>query len=101
MAPRQQLQDLLIEILGSNQVYFQPPPTTVMDYPCIVYKRDFASTDFADNRPYKHSKRYLVTVIAEDPDSDIPAKIAALPTCVFDRFYTADKLNHDVYKLFF
>lgn len=101
MAQRQQLQNLLLEILGSGNVYFQPPATISMGYPCIVYKRDFVKTDHADNKPYKHSKRYQVTVIDRNPDSDIPAKVAALPTCVFDRSYAADDLNHDVYKLFF
>ena len=101
MASRLDLQALLVALLGSNNVYFQPPPTLTMVYPCIVYKRDDARTDFADDKPYSHRKRYLVTCIDQNPDSDIPSKIAALPTCIFDRFYTADNLNHDVYKLFF
>lgn len=101
MAPRLELQTLLVSLLGSTNVYFQPPPTINMQYPCIVYKRDYISTDFAGNKPYSHRKRYQVTVIDPDPDSDIPEKVAALPLCSFDRFYTADKLNHDVYNLFF
>jgi len=72
-----------------------------MSYPCIVYKRDYAATDHADNAPYKRAKRYMVTVIDHNPDSLIPDKVAELPTCAFDRFYTADKLNHDVFKIFF
>lgn len=101
MGQRLELQTILTDILGLNNVYFQPPPTINMIYPCIVYSRDFAETDFAGNKPYKHCKRYQVTVIDRDPDSDIPSKIAELPMCIFDRFYTADNLNHDVYKLFF
>ena len=101
MAPRLELQGILTELLGSNQVYFQPPPTVQMAYPCIVYRRDYQLSRFADDTPYKHDKRYLVTVIDRNPDSDIPDKIAELPKCIFDRFYTADDLNHDVFKLFF
>ena len=101
MAPRSQLQTLLVTLLGSNYVYFQPPPSISLEYPCIIYRRDFAETDFADNKPYSHKKRYLITVIDRDPDSLIPGKVAEIPTCVFDRFYAADNLNHDVYKLFF
>ena len=101
MAQRQDLHDILLDILGSEHVYFQPPPTVKMNYPCIVYKRDDADTKFADNRPYSRMKQYQVTAISRDPDSVIPEKIAELPLCVFDRFYTADNLNHDVYKLFF
>lgn len=101
MAQRLDLQALLVDILGSNHVYFQAPPSVKMVYPCIVYKRDYSQTIYADNNPYHNRKRYLVTVIDRDPDSPIPDKVAKLPLCVFDRFYTADQLNHDVFKLFF
>lgn len=101
MAQRLELQAILTDLLGSDHVYFQPPPNVVMAYPCIVYRRDYEVTLFADDRPYKRKKRYLVTVIDRDPDSGIPDRIAELPLCVYDRFYTADDLNHDVYKLFF
>ena len=101
MAQRLELQAILTEILQTDQVYFQPPPTISMKYPCIVYQRDYELTNFADDKPYKRKKRYLVTVIDRNPDSEIPDKIADLPMCVYDRFYTADNLNHDVFKLFF
>lgn len=99
--PRAELQALLIGLLESDNVYFQPPPTLQMKYPCIVYKRDFALTYFAGDKPYKYGKRYQVIHIDRNPDSPIPDKIAELPMCIFDRFYTADNLNHDVFKLFF
>lgn len=99
MAPRPKFQDVLLTLC--ENVYFQPPPTIQMKYPCIVYKRDDAETKFANNKPYGVKQRYQVTVIDPNPDSEIPGKVAMLPTCVFDRFYTAARLNHDVYKLFF
>lgn len=90
-----------MDLLGSSNVYFQPPPSVSMKYPCIVYRRDYATTIFADNTPYKNKKRYQITVIDPDPDSEIPDKVAKLPMCSFDRFFTADNLNHDIYNLFF
>src|SRR5687768_4084650 len=101
MAQRLELHALLTTLLGSPNVYFQPPESLRMKYPCIRYVRDFVNTDFADNKPYKHKKRYQVTVIDRDPDSEISDRVAALPLCTFDRFFTADSLNHDVYNLFF
>lgn len=101
MAQRLDLQATLVGILGSGNVYFQPPPSLKIQYPCIIYNREDARTDFANNKPYGYRKQYLVTVIDSNPDSLIPDKVAALPLCVFDRFYTANNLNHDVYKLFF
>ena len=99
MAQRLEIQQLL-ETLAPN-VYFQPPANVQMEYPCIVYKRTYALTDFAGNKPYRYKKRYQVTVIDRDPDSEIPDKVAALPMCRFDRFFTADNLNHDVFNVYF
>jgi len=96
---RSQLHELLLDI--TDNVYFQPPANVQMQYPCIVYHRDFAETEFADNNPYSYTKRYMVMVIDRNPDSAIPDKVANLPMCTFDRFYTADNLNHDVFKIFF
>ena len=99
MGQRADLHSILLGITG--HVYFQPPPTLVMEYPCIRYERDDLDSTFANNSPYRHLTRYSVTVIDPNPDSDIPMAVANLPMCVFDRFYTAEKLNHDVFKLFF
>jgi len=99
MAPRLELQTLLETIV--DHVYFQPPPNVQLVYPCIVYSRDSADTKFADDIPYSHTRRYSVMVIDKDPDSEIPLKVAALPRSVFNRFFAADGLNHDVYSVYF
>lgn len=101
MAKRSDLGILLKTILESNAVYFQPPKSTEMVYPCIVYERSYIKTEFANNTPYLFGKLYTVTVIDRDPDSLIPDKIASLPKCTFDRHFTADNLNHDVFSIYF
>ena len=99
MGQRLELQALLESF--TTHVYFQPPPNVEMLHPCIKYERDDAETEFANNVAYRYTRRYKVTIIDRDPDSLIPSKVAALPMCTFDRFYTADGLNHDVFNLFF
>lgn len=99
MGQRLQLHQLL-ETFTDN-VYFQPPTNIQLKYPCIIYKRDFADTKFADDKPYNLKLRYAITVIDQDPDSDIPSKVASMPLSLFNRFYTADNLNHDVYNVYF
>lgn len=99
MAPRLELQTLLEGI--TENVYFQPPENLVVVNPCIVYQREFAETEFADNLPYSIKKRYMVTVIDRDPESSIPDQVAKLPMCIFNRFFVADGLNHDVFQLYF
>ena len=101
MGPRLKLQSQLEELLGSRNVYFQPPTNTKIEYPCIIYNRDSADTKYANNNPYRFTKRYQVTVIDRDPDNAIVDAVAALPLCSYDRFFTADNLNHDVFTLFF
>lgn len=99
MAPRVEFQNLLETI--TDNVYFQPPENMLIQYPCIIYERDSRNTKFADNKPYNSVKRYAVTVIDRDPDSDIPDKVAELPLSTFNRNFRADGLNHDVYEVFF
>lgn len=102
MGQRLDLHAILEALLPEgSRAYFQPPANVEMVFPCIVYKRDDADTQFADNAPYLINKRYQVTVIDRNPDSEIPDKVAALPTCVFDRAYVKNNLNHDVYNLYF
>lgn len=99
MGQRLDLQTLL-ESLTPN-VYFQPPNNIQMQYPCIVYERDFARTEFAGNDPYRYEKRYQVTYIDRDPDSPVPDEIAKLRRCTFERHFKANNLNHDVFTIFF
>ena len=101
MAPRQALHDILKGILGSDYVYFQPPENVSLKYPCIIYHRDSARGLPADNKTYRYTKRYLVTVVDRNPDSAIPDEVAKLPMCTYNRYFAADNLNHDVFNLFF
>lgn len=101
MAPRLDLQAKLRDILGLDNVYFQPPANISLQYPCIIYERARMDMKYADNSTYAHTRRYKVTVIDRNPDSDLVDKIAALPLCSHDVFFTADNLNHDVFTLYF
>ena len=100
MGSRIELQDLLENILGSHNVYFQPPASVHIDYDAIVYSRKNIENTFANNSVYKQNDAYEIIAIYEDPDSDLPRKLSKLPMCSFDRHYTADNLNHDVFTLY-
>lgn len=91
----------LVELLGSNNVYFQPPSTVKLSYPCIIYKRDTQSDHRADNRVYHMQRGYLVTVITADPDSNIPDKMMTFQYSSFSTHFTADNLNHYVYSIYY
>lgn len=99
MGKRLDLQAMLEELLGSEEVYFQPPASVKMQYPAIVYSRSNIVNEHADDSVYRQLPAYEVTVIDRDPDSEIVFKVSRLPYCRFDRHYTADNLNHDTFTL--
>lgn len=100
MDRRLELHALLL-LLGAAKVYFQPPSGLQMVYPAIVYERDSMNTEFAGNKPYSITNRYAVTVIAREPDNDIPEKLAVLPMCTFSTQFTTEGLHHTVFNLYF
>lgn len=101
MGTRIELHHMLEQVLGSPNVYFQPPEDFKMAYPCIRYKFSDGNTIFADNAPYRFKRRYQITVIDANPDSEIPDKVAMLPMCIMDRAYQSKDLNHYVFNIYY
>jgi len=97
---RKQFNDILKELIGNENVYFQPPEDRTMQYPCIVYQRDNASFKPADNLPYSTTQRYQVTLIDQNPDSDVVDKLLNLPLSSFNRHFATSGLNHDVFVIY-
>ena len=98
---RIELGELFRTILGNSHVYFQPPETVKMEYPCIVYSLSDILTRHADNKPYSAKRQYQVTLITRDPDTSYPDVLADLPLTAFDRYYSSDNLNHYVYTMYY
>lgn len=88
-------------ILGSENVYFSPTNNLDTNYPCIIYQLIGQNTIFADDKKYRKLNQYSVTIVDEDPDSEIIEKIEELQYCYFSRAYEADYLNHWVYNLYY
>ena len=102
MASRLELHEELVGLLGSRNIYFQPPESIKLNYPCIVYSISGISKRNANNKMYNNAIEYEVIVIDKDPDSEIPMKILAhFPMCRFDRSYTSDNLNHSALTLYY
>ena len=101
MHSRADLQDMLESILGSKNVYYQPPASIQMKYPAIVFFLFFFENKHADNKPYTQAISYDVTVIDKSPDNNVIFKLSKLPQCRYDRHYIADNLHHDVFTLYY
>lgn len=107
MSRRLELHEILCGILScpssgsSCRAYFQPPESVTMKYPAIVYALNDIDAAYADDGVYFIEHQYSVTVIDSDPDSELIDKVAALPKSNFNRHYTSNNLNHDVFELFY
>lgn len=99
MASRIDLQKTLEGILGTRNVYFQPPASLQMKFPCIKY--DFSKPELvhADNSILFEHHTYSVTLIHKDPDNTVWESILHLPYCRFDRMYKADNMYHYVFSI--
>lgn len=99
---RLELQRLFEQVPGVKKVYFQPPASVKLQYPCIIYQRDGGNTEFANNYSYQFTQRYTVTVIDKNPDSDIPRYlINNFQMITPDRNFTSDNLNHSILTLYY
>lgn len=101
MASRLKLQSKLESLLGTKNVYYQPPETIKMEYPAIVYSKSNIRTTFANDSIYSKKLRYELIVISKKPDDPIIEKLLSLPYISYDRHYKSDNLNHDVLTLYY
>lgn len=98
---RIELHEKLCTLLGSRNVYYQPPETVKLHYPCIIYNRYNIHNDYANNSIYTKGDEYQIMVITKDPDSDIVEKMAWFRTSRFDRQYVRDNLYHFLFSLYY
>ena len=100
MASRLNLHEMLGNIPGVRRVYFQPPESIKLDYPCIIYERLRGRSFQANDDLYMYRKSYSATVIDKNPDSLIPDELEKLMFCTMDRYFEADNLNHWVFTIY-
>lgn len=103
MGLRLDLHEELVDLAGSSYVvYFQPPEGTQIRYPCVIYERDSGDADYADNKVYRFTQRYEVTVITRDADCQLPVEILKhFQMCRMDRTFTSGNLYHNTLILYY
>ena len=96
------LQAELETLLGSGNVYFQPPESISIQYPAIIYERSDIKNVHADNVVYGSTCAYRITVVDADPTSDVVDRLSKwYPKIKYNRHYVFNKLNHDVFTLYY
>ena len=98
---RVQLDSILRTILGTTNVYFDPPESFKLNYPCIVYSLGGHAERFSENEMYNRLKRYTLTYITKDADDPMIDKLEDLEYCHLNRPYTSDGLFHYAYDIYF
>lgn len=100
MKTRDEIQELLEDVLNSDRVYFQAPPNTGMKYPCIVYQFSRFNIDRADNMPYLVTGRWEIHHMYKNPKNDLKERfVFSVPFCNFDRRIVVDGVYNDYYVI--
>lgn len=100
MASRLSLHSELLEF--TNHVYFQSPAGFMMKYPCITYNKTGKSKEYASDDVYLKRQGYQVTVIDNNPDSDIADRIEDhFEYCGITNYATIENLNHTYLTLYY
>lgn len=101
MSDRLDLQAKFESILGSRNVYFQPPTSVSMHYPAIRYElKDFRTKSANNSSSYITSTGYECTLIMKEPDTKYLQEIFKIPHCRFGRYYRAENLHHYTFTIY-
>ena len=98
---RVELDRILRTTLGTANVYFDPPESFKLKYPCIVYSLNGINQRKADNKTYIGLKRYGLTYITQDADDPMVDTLEELDFCHLNRPYDANGLHHYAYDIYF
>ena len=107
MASRLELHDEFICILNTkneseSRVYFRPPESEKIKYPCIRYNQSEPHLKRANNKIYGYTDKYDGVVIDYNPDSEIPKKVLEhFLMCSLGKPYTVDNLTHFPFTLYY
>ena len=100
MRDRLTIQSELETLLGSRNVYYDPPPSFKLKYDCFVYELRRMDRKLADNHKYLLTPIYQVTYITKNPDSPLIMELARKMNWNFMNSFTKDNLHHFVYEIF-
>lgn len=101
MGNREDLDAILCSTIGSEFVYFQPPESLKIQYPCVVYSLASFYEPKADNMTYHRKRVYDMVYITKDPDDPMIETLADLQFCSMKKPYTADNLHHYPYTIYY
>lgn len=93
------LHNKLLEL--ADNVYFQPPANTSLEYPAIVYNIIGTDTLHSDDAIHKSFTKFGVTYMADEPDDleDIITKLQSIRYSSFMQSTIIDGLYHIYFEI--
>lgn len=83
-------------------VYYEPPESIKLEYPCIIYSKGRGETVFGNDMPYVFTNAYDVLYVTTDPDDPLPDQIAlSFQMITHKRHYVYENLHHDSYTIYY
>lgn len=102
MASRLELHEELCEVLGTRNVYFNPPEGVKMKYNAIRYELAGKDLVYANNKVYRIVNKYDGVLITTEADTTIPDDILnRFEMSSFGRPYIADNLYHYPFTIYY
>lgn len=98
---RADLHHILEGVLGSKNVYFDPPEDFKLKYPCIVYSLEGHAERLADNKQYNLMRRYRMVYITQRADDPTVDALDELQYCSLSQAYVSSNLRHYAYTIFY
>ena len=84
---------------STPHVYYQPPESIKLEFPCIIYNKSKKYAIHADNDKYLRYTSYDVTVISKDPDDPLVDAVWDITNSTYDRSFVSDNLHHDTFTI--
>lgn len=102
MNRRLELSNKLRTLIGNSNIYYQPPASVEIKYPCVIYNMGKGSTKHANDSVYNYVHSYELKFIFKKPNEMIVKKVLkSLTLCSFDRVYVSDNLYHYVFNVYY
>lgn len=88
------LEDFQKALNEKPSVYFQPPDSAKLSYPCFIYSYSDVNVLHSDGDAYLKSEEYVVKYITKKADPKMFDALLRLNSFRFDRHYLGDGLHH-------
>lgn len=98
---RVKLHHVLEDLISSRHVYFQPPESVKLEYPCIVYNLAKVPVTHADDKVYLMNPKYVIRYISKGADDVTKLRLVQGLGTPIIQTYAQNGLYHYIYELYY